>query len=95
MPLNVLITEIGIRVKTIRELRKMSQKILAGKIDRDERTIQRIENAEEPTCLQTLNDIANILKVDIDMFIAPSEKIIDKEIILPFTKEECEVSQIL
>lgn len=72
MPMDVLLKEIGVRVKFFREFRDIIQTDLAALVDLDVRTIQRIENGEEPTCIGTLEKIADVLEIDVDMIIEAS-----------------------
>ena len=74
MPMDVLLKEIGERVRFFRVLRDIIQTDLAALVDLDERTIQRIENGEEPTCIRTLEKIADVLEIDVDMIIEASTR---------------------
>lgn len=74
MPMDVLLKEIGIRVKAIRKGKPKTQEELAGEVDCDVRTIQRIENGEEGTCFPLLGRIAEALNVDVEMIVEASKR---------------------
>lgn len=66
--------ELGGRIKIFRELCNLSQVELAGKIDCDKKTIQRIENGQAGTTIPKLQKMAETFGIDIDMLVSVSRK---------------------
>jgi transcriptional regulator with XRE-family HTH domain len=65
----------GLRIKELRENKKLTQENLAELINIDSRTLSRIETGKNFTTLETLEKMAKILDVEIkDFFIFEHHK---------------------
>lgn len=58
------IVNLGVHIRQIREIKKISQQNLADLCDLPKTTIGRIERAEMNTTIKTLVKIANALEID-------------------------------
>ena len=58
------IVNLGVHIRQIREVKKISQQNLADLCDLPKTTIGRIERAEMNTTIKTLVKIANALEID-------------------------------
>jgi transcriptional regulator with XRE-family HTH domain len=59
---------LGLRIQEIRKIRKLTQEQLSRKVDLDAKHISRIEVGRSYPSLDTLEKLANALKVEISTF---------------------------
>lgn len=59
---------LGVRIKELRKIRGLSQEQLSGKIDIDPKHLSRIESGRSFPSFDTLEKLANALKVDLRDF---------------------------
>ena len=59
---------LGVRIQELRKLRKLTQAQLSQKVDIDSKHLSRIEVGRSFPSLETLNKIANALRVELHAF---------------------------
>ncbi|MFD0765809.1 helix-turn-helix domain-containing protein [Mucilaginibacter lutimaris] len=67
MEKEILLKNLGERIREIREKKGITQKQLAHSIDKDQQSIQRLETGKINPSIFYLNEVANGLGIDLEL----------------------------